>query len=147
MKLKTILPLILIFWAGFVSSISFMEAWLKFQAPGITLPLGLGIGKLVFSALNIVEWVLLAGYLILNIFRYKSLRFLLTSYLIQVVVLILLIQTIWLLPGLIERSDLIISGKEPGDSNIHIYYISLEIIKVASLIILAGRQSFKAMRT
>ena len=35
-------------WIGFVSAISFMEAWLKFRAPGVTLTLGLGIGRLVF---------------------------------------------------------------------------------------------------
>lgn len=36
-----------------------MEAWLKFRAPGITLPLGLGIGKLVFNALNKMGWLFL----------------------------------------------------------------------------------------
>jgi len=36
-------------WIGFVCAISFMEAWLKFRAPGITVPLGLGIGRLVFQ--------------------------------------------------------------------------------------------------
>ena len=30
-------------WIGFVSAISFMEAWLKFRASGVTLPIGLGI--------------------------------------------------------------------------------------------------------
>jgi hypothetical protein len=39
-------------WIGFVCAISFMEAWLKFRAPGIMLPLGLCIGKLVFNALK-----------------------------------------------------------------------------------------------
>ena len=39
-------------WIGFVCAISFMEAWLKFRAPGISVPLGLGIGRLVFNALN-----------------------------------------------------------------------------------------------
>jgi hypothetical protein len=48
---------IFFFWAGFVCSISFMEAWLKFRAPGVTLPVGLSIGKLVFTALNRMEWV------------------------------------------------------------------------------------------
>jgi hypothetical protein len=47
-------------WIGFVCAISFMEAWLKFTAPGITIPLGLGIGRVVFHALNKVEWVLCA---------------------------------------------------------------------------------------
>ena len=44
-------------WMGFVCSISFMEAWLKFRAPNVSLSAGLSIGKLVFAALNKVEWV------------------------------------------------------------------------------------------
>ena len=43
-------------WVGFVCAISFMESWLKFKAPGVDLPIGLGIGRLVFSTLNKVEW-------------------------------------------------------------------------------------------
>ncbi|MFV0266780.1 MAG: hypothetical protein ACK5HT_06560, partial [Draconibacterium sp.] len=45
-------------WIGFVGAISFMEAWLKFRAPGITVALGLGIGRLVFQVLNKIEMVL-----------------------------------------------------------------------------------------
>jgi hypothetical protein len=37
-------------WLGMVLAISFLEAPLKFRAPGITLALGLGIGRLVFRA-------------------------------------------------------------------------------------------------
>mgnify|MGYP006301338381 FL=1 len=145
MKLMVIASFILIFWAGYVSSISFMEAWLKFKAPGITLPLGLGIGKMVFSALNKVEWVLLVAYILLNIFYFNSLKFLLNNHLLQVIIVILLLQTLWLLPGLIQRSELIISGKQPGASNIHIYYVVMEIIKVVFLITLAVKQGFKAI--
>ena len=47
-------------WLGMVLAISFLEAPLKFRAPGITLALGLGIGRLVFAALNRVEVVLAA---------------------------------------------------------------------------------------
>ena len=39
-------------WIGFICAISFMETRLKFRAPGVTLPIGLSIGKLVFRALN-----------------------------------------------------------------------------------------------
>ncbi|GAA4404194.1 hypothetical protein [Tsukamurella soli] len=42
-------------WLGMVLGISFLEAPLKFRAPGITIPLGVGIGRLVFRALNAVE--------------------------------------------------------------------------------------------
>ena len=39
-------------WAGLVAGISFIEALLKFTAPHITVPLGLGIGRIVSAALN-----------------------------------------------------------------------------------------------
>ncbi len=48
-------------WLGMVLAISFLEAPLKFRAPGVTLPIGLGIGRLVFLALNCGEAVLAAG--------------------------------------------------------------------------------------
>ena len=44
-------------WLGMVLAISFLEAPLKFRAPGVTIQLGLGIGRLVFRALNICEVV------------------------------------------------------------------------------------------
>ena len=47
-------------WLGMLLGISFLEAPLKFRAPGITLPLGLGIGRLVFRALNAAEHALAA---------------------------------------------------------------------------------------
>ena len=47
-------------WLGMVLAISFLEAPLKFRAPGITVQLGLGIGRLVFRALNTCEAVLAA---------------------------------------------------------------------------------------
>lgn len=34
-------------WFGMIGAISFMEAPLKFQAPGITLSLGLSVGRLI----------------------------------------------------------------------------------------------------
>ena len=49
-------------WLGMVVAISFVEAPLKFRAPGVTLPigLGLGIGRLVSRALNGLEAALAA---------------------------------------------------------------------------------------
>ncbi|BBU23228.1 hypothetical protein MYXE_30180 [Mycobacterium xenopi] len=44
-------------WFGMVAAISFLEAPLKFRAPNVTLQIGLGIGRLVFRALNSVEVV------------------------------------------------------------------------------------------
>ena len=46
-----------------VLAISFLEAPLKFRAPGVTLQIGLGIGRMVFRALNTVESLLAVGIL------------------------------------------------------------------------------------
>ena len=56
MKFPT--ALLLYLWAGVVLGISFLETPLKFKAPGITTVLGVGIGKLVFNALNKIEIIL-----------------------------------------------------------------------------------------
>ncbi len=63
-------------WIGFVCAISFMEAWLKFQAPGVTLAVGLGIGQLVFALLNKVEWVFASTVLItlINYWKIKAVQ-------------------------------------------------------------------------
>src|SRR5665647_802388 len=74
-------------WAGFIGAISFMESWLKFRAPGLTMPVGLNIGKLVFSALNKVEWAF-AIFICIGIVLNRSQ---LTSLNIQWFVIIILI--------------------------------------------------------
>ena len=121
-------------WIGFVSAISFMEAWLKFRAPGITLPLGLGIGSLVFKALNLMEWLfalLIAARFILN--RRRERRSSVTQY--GGIMILLLIQTLWLLPALDARIPLYQQGLEVPSSPLHIYYVVAEVFKVTLLII------------
>lgn len=119
-------------WIGFICAISFMEAWLKFRAPGITVPLGLGIGRLVFNALNKVELVC-ALAVIINIFwnysailKWKNLAF-------AIPLTLLFIQTFWLLPALDARAELYIQGQIVPPSNLHFYYVGIELVKVASL--------------
>jgi hypothetical protein len=45
-------------WLGMVLGISFIEAPVKFRAPGVTTQIGLGIGRLVFRVLNAAEAIL-----------------------------------------------------------------------------------------
>lgn len=130
MNKKTAITAIFI-WIGFVCAISFMEAWLKFRAPGITLPLGLGIGRLVFAALNKVEWVLLfiSG---ISIMPFKNTGNTIKAVWLIPVVLIIL-QTWWMLPVLDTRAELHITGGIVPPSNMHFYYVATEIIKTISL--------------
>lgn len=120
-------------WCGMVFAIA-LEAQLKFQAPGITRELGLGIGKIVFTALNRVECafgILLA----IALFAFAGAKK--ARIVFGLIVAVLLAQTFWLIPLLIERIDLITSGQTPPDSFAHFVYIALEITKIALLLILS----------
>lgn len=135
-------PVVLILtflWIGFVCAISFMEAGLKFRAPGITLPLGLGIGQLVFNALNKVEWVMAVG-IVLNLLLYNfgvlnSIAYLLVT----IALLILITQTFWALPALRRRAVQIIDGAKLPPSKLHIYYVALETVKITALFVFGMR--------
>lgn len=125
------LTAIIFLWTGFVCAISFMEAWLKFRAPGVSLPVGLSIGRLIFKALLSVEWVF-AGLSVLILFygdyyQHKNVIFL------AIPIFLLLLQTVWLFPAMNKRVEMIISGAEPPRSAHHFYYIGAELVKVVSL--------------
>ena len=102
-------------WFGIIAAISFMEAPLKFQAPGITIPLGLGIGRLFFFALNKMELVL-AGVFLLSLFASRSVGRTATT-LFAVILLILGVETLWLLPLLDARAEQVINGTADPFSN------------------------------
>jgi uncharacterized membrane protein (DUF485 family) len=124
-------------WIGFVGAISFMEAWLKFRAPGVTLPIGLGIGRLVFAALNKVEWVF-ALIIAISAFRNRRQAIPMQTGLLLGAIAILIIQTAWLLPGLDARAELHISGASVPHSNLHIYYVAAEGLKMVCLVLLGA---------
>jgi hypothetical protein len=126
-------------WLGFVLAISFMEAWLKFEAPNITIPLGLGIGRLVFTALNLVELtfvVLILGGIILS----KSFSQHKQHLLFYLAAVIVILQTVWMLPALDARATDVIAGKEVGTSMLHLYYIVIEFVKVTCLFVFGWKR-------
>lgn len=126
----TIFMAILFIWAGMVLAISFVEAPLKFRAPNITVTLGVGIGRLVFNALNKFEilYSLISCFLI---YKIKSIKITIP---ILVIVAIIIIQTTVLLPVLDERALSLIAGKAVSEKSPHIYYVGLEVIKLILLI-------------
>src|SRR5829696_7483450 len=95
-------------WFGMIAAISFMEAPLKFQAPGITLPLGLSVGRLVFFVLNKIEIVLAAVFLISLIGGRTVGRTVKAVF--GAIILILVTETMWLLPVLDARAEQVIAG-------------------------------------
>ena len=134
MRLATILQRILpSVWFGMVVAIA-MEAQLKFQAPGITRELGLGIGRLVFTWLNRAECVL-AVALAIALFAFAASKK--ARIIFGFILVILAAQTFWLIPRLIERIDQITSGQAIADSSIHFVYIALEVGKIVLLLALS----------
>jgi hypothetical protein len=118
-----------------VLAISFLEAPLKFRAPGITVPLGVGIGRLVFRALNMVEAVL-AIVLIASVLADAS-----DVRAITVVLMILLAAVLVAGAGVLRpRMDRRVLSGQTSESmprnNLHLGYIALECVKVVLLLVL-----------
>ena len=118
-------------WLGMVLAISFLEAPLKFRAPNVTLQIGLGIGRLVFRALNTVE-VVFALILLAIVLAGPTPRCLAVAF--AVAFLMLAIQLIAVRPRLTRRSDMVLAGAEGPRSRAHYVYVGLEVVKVGALI-------------
>lgn len=121
----------LLLWAGMVAGISFLEAPLKFTAPHITVALGVGIGRVVFHALNKVEIVLCA--LALSSAVYLQVPRLLGGTLALLTGLLLL-QTFWLLPALDVRAEALLAGHTPPANSLHMLYAAAEAAKLLLLL-------------
>lgn len=114
-------------WFGCVGAISFMEAPLKFQAPNITIPLGLGIGRIVFQTLNKIEIVFAVLMIIALLIKRPKTKF--PLYAFGVIFVLLLLETFWLLPVLDARATEVINGTGAPFSNSHFIYIAFDAIK------------------
>ncbi|WP_420329798.1 hypothetical protein [Mycolicibacterium aromaticivorans] len=117
-----------------VLAISFLEAPLKFRAPGVTIPLGLGVGRLVFRALNICEAVLAVVIVAALVLGSPG-----SGVVVGVLVAAsaLVIQVVGVRPALTRRSDAVLADArqaESGRSRAHYVYVVLEVVKVVALL-------------
>ncbi|MFF4798948.1 hypothetical protein ACFY1U_11120 [Streptomyces sp. NPDC001351] len=120
-------------WLGMVLAISFLEAPLKFRAPGVTIPIGLGIGRLVFRALNLTEAVL-AVVVVAAVAAGDPPGRVVGS--VAAAAALLLAQLLAVRPRLNRRSDRVLAGEDLPRSRDHLYYVALEAAKVTALIAL-----------
>jgi hypothetical protein len=122
-------------WLGMVLAISFLEAPLKFRAPGITIQLGLGIGRVVFRALNACE-IALAVVVVVALVIGSPGPGVIAATLVAVGAL--LVQVIGVRPYLTRRSDAVLADAgqaEAGRSNAHFAYVAFEVVKVVALLV------------
>jgi hypothetical protein len=119
-------------WLGMVLAISFLEAPLKFRAPGVTLQIGLSIGRTVFRALNTVEVLIAAGI---------AIALGLSDPRMGIVVIFaiafgaLIIQLAGVRPRLTRRSDAVLAGENAPRSHAHYVYVAFEVVKLVALIV------------
>ncbi|WP_285058884.1 hypothetical protein [Pedobacter ginsengisoli] len=131
-RLQLLRSSIAIFWLGFFTSISFVEAPLKFSV--LTLQEGLSVGRVVFKALNTFEWAFLAILGISLLVRFASR---LVTVLILIMCVILVLQSVWLLPVLDSRAIQIIEGKTQVPSYTHFVFFLFDITKSVVLLMIA----------
>nr|WP_203610157.1 hypothetical protein [Streptomyces sp. SID8111] len=116
-----------------VLAISFLEAPLKFRAPGVTVPLGLGIGRIVFRALNIAEAALGVLVVVAVATGGPDAGVIVPTAL---AVAVLAVQLGVVRPRLNRRSDRVLAGEQVPRSSAHLYYVALEVIKTVVLLVL-----------
>jgi hypothetical protein len=118
-------------WLGMVLAISFLEAPLKFRAPNVTTQIGLGIGRLVFRALNAVEVVFAIVTLTLAVVSRPPLG-VIVAFVVAWATLVAQLAAVR--PFLNRRSDKVLAGLDAPRSRGHYAYVGLEVVKVIALV-------------
>lgn len=125
---------ILFTWFGMTAGISLIATPIRFSAPTVTREIGLDIGRVVFTALNKAELVALIVLLVVVRVSGRALRW---WSICGALTLIVLAQSVWLLPELAARADMVVRGIEPPASYLHVSYTITEIAKLG-LLLFAG---------
>ncbi len=105
----------------------------QFTAPAATRPVLLDMARVIFTALNKAELVALVLLLIVVRVSGNARKWWAPC---SALAFIVLLQTVWLLPELADRSRMILAGTEPPPSIAHAAYSTLELVKLALLLIL-----------
>lgn len=126
--------LLAVLWAGLLLGVSFLATPVKFLAPSLTLPVALDVGRQTFMVFNWVEialTVLLIALVVTTPQRW-------IRAMAVTIALIVAMQTLWLLPVLDARVQVILDGSIPPPSALHMIYIAADILKLVLLGIIGG---------
>lgn len=117
-------------WAGIVIGVSFIATIAKFDAPSLTLPVALDVGRHTFAPLARIEWGLWLALLVAGGLAARS-RARIAG--IAALGAILALQALWLLPVLDARVELVLAGATPPPSSLHLLFVACELVKIAIL--------------
>jgi hypothetical protein len=130
-------------WIGLLLGVSFLATPAKFLAPSLSLAVALDVGRQTFGVFNKVEWALAILLLALVLAGPKARLSIAGAVVLAVMVVV---ETLWLLPILDQRVGLIIAGQQPPESSLHVVYIVLQIVKLAVLCGLAAATARRLAR-
>lgn len=132
MTLHTLRIAIPSLWIGLLIGLAFIETPLKFLAPGVTLEIALGIGRLVLTAADIAGAVLLLVITVLSLLRPRVAR--VAGWLVGGLWTVLLVQLAVIRPILNARTDVILAGGDPGGSSLHTFYVIADVLLIGLLV-------------
>jgi hypothetical protein len=134
-RARILLVLLLTVWAGIIIGVSLISTPVKFQAPLLTMPAGLDVGRYTFRLLSRIELGLAVAAIIAAFFA-KPARISIIA--LSIVVAAVLLQHYWLLPVLDARVTRLLAGESIPDSAHHTVYAVMEVAKSALLIAAAA---------
>lgn len=138
MTLAAVAPFALVFtWLGMVLAISFIETPLRFTSPGISVALGVGIGRRVFRALNIAE-ALFAALLVAQAVSSWRRDETVAIWILVALCIVFLVQAGVLRPLMDRRVTGDTAAPTRPSTSLHPLYVALECVKVVLLLALAG---------
>lgn len=145
--LAALRPVIPAVWLGLLVALAFVETPLKFLAPGMTLDLALGLGRIVLTAADVAGAAFLIAITVLALIRPRvgtPVRWILGG-----LWLVLVVQVAIIRPLLNTRTDLVLAGIDPGESSLHIVYIVADVllaILLVALLFVTAREYRGAVR-
>ncbi len=119
-------------WAGVSLGGNLIAAPAKFTVDALELPVALQVGRAQFHWIGYAEFVL-AGMVSVAAYMSKSTK----PKMFLAAVLAFAVQRTVLMPRLSERTDMIASGQLVSESNLHMFFICLELLKIVTLVAIA----------
>lgn len=116
-------------WAGGAIAGNMIAAPAKFQAPSLTLPVALEVGRAQFFWLGVAEAVCACALLLLLCAARRR-----PSLPLAAALSLFAVQRLWIMPVLDTRTLAIITGGQVAESSFHLVYVACEILKICCLI-------------
>ncbi len=128
---RVLLPVTLLFWAGVVFGVAYVAAPAVFTAASVTRQVGIDATRHSFTLLNRAE-IVLAGLSLLLLLRSAAGRIAISATVLACAIVAL--ETLWMLPTLDRRADIVMRGAEPPPSPVHTLYVVGDSVKVLALL-------------